>query len=979
MKLSAVALFSVSKLGFGTNMADSGFSASCKEFHIIAWKDVNANGPPAHVLYNANCQKKSCAWNINISITINYCFANDGSRLVARPGALAVSAAVVQFVEFGHGLVTNTLKFYKSTSGLHPVLVNLSTVSRDLSNLAADVEIKFASNAGASSVVFQRLHQECKKAHRDLEDILRKLRASGTTKLALAASSFLAAIQQVTVAEDVYALANRLGDIQQQIMVSLLSLLMAESQKAGIEFRRFAAKQAEMMTALGEIDQNTKRFSADIATLVHRGTNSLAPAMAAMRNEIAAYHLYFDSIGHREADIPKNHAETFEWIFRKPLQSDDGGPLWSDFAQWLEGDSQDIYWITGKPGSGKSTLVKFASNDPRFMSHLSAWAGDSQLVAVSFFSWNAGADGLQKTHAGLLRTCLFETLRQRRSLVSRLFPARLFLLRSFGWDTSLPTPSFAELRRAFRSLLGLTGRSLRLVLVVDGLDEFEDDHQRLVLLLAEANKHEAVKICVSSRPWNLFRDNYAMNPTLRLEDLTRGDIKLFIESKLESTPGYREFFQTNPTQADEIVSDILDKALGVFLWVSVISGLLEESFRDGARIQELRDILKGLPGEISELFRYIWKRTSPRFRAEASQYFQIIHICDDLGIAHSGLVLWFGDPDVPVEVDKKQVTEMYLRGAVKSIERRLVSRTGGLLELHGNSEDPLQLRVEFMHRTAAEWVDQNWDDILSATGVDFDPFLWVLKGQVLRWVTAIPSGPADTELRVYIGVLGAISRNMARRGVSDFQALVYFFDRFNIYMTTDPSVPQRSRDSSWSSRLGYGVCPLSDCRDFLDLAAQLAWAPYFEGKFQQDPKVFGELCSQGRFLEQAIHAGIRHREESDLLRLVEFLLANHFGPKNLDPMLRLARDELERWEAEEIAFEFKEYHNWSSKEEVWLRWKTALDFLRPVVPLLEKYHLGWDEGDRGVERDERLPSPTTKSPGIVKKINRWALYSFLGT
>lgn len=154
---------------------------------------------------------------------------------------------------------------------------------------------------------------------------------------------------------------------------------------------------------------------------------------------------------------------------------------------------------------------------------------------------------------------------------------------------------------------------------VDGLDEFEDDHESLVKLLADANEYEAVKIYVSSRPWNLFQDKYGANPMLRIEDLTRGDIKLFIENKLDSTPGYRDFLETNQKDAGEMISDILDKAYGVFLWVSIIFGLLEQSFRDGARMQELRDIIQGLPGEISELFGYIWKRTSPRFRTNVSK------------------------------------------------------------------------------------------------------------------------------------------------------------------------------------------------------------------------------------------------------------------------------------------------------------------------------------------------------------------------
>ena len=748
-----------------------------------------------------------------------------------------------------------------------------------------------------------------------------------------------------------------------------------------------------MVSTLSEIDQNTKSFSASIAALVHHVQHGiLPPSIAATRNEIVSYvlsdkwssgeharampfdestdheyvsriqqDLYFDSIADREAAIPQNHAQTFEWIFRQPPQSTEGQPLWSDFSQWLESDSREIYWITGKPRSGKSTLVKFASNDPRFTSRLKTWAGDSQLVAVSFFSWNAGMSGLQKTHSGLLRTCLFEALQQRQSLVSKLFPARLFLLRSFGSDFNLPVPNLGELTRAFRSLLGFTGGSLRLALVVDGLDEFEDDHESLVQLLADANKHEAVKICVSSRPWNLFRDKYGANPMLRLEDLTRGDIKLFIENKLDSTPGYRDFLETSQKEADELISDILDKAHGVFLWVSIIFGLLEQSFRDGARVQELRDIIQGLPGEVSELFRYIWKRTSPRFRADASKYFQIAHLCEQFGITPWGLMFWFGDPDIPAGLDRKQVTDQYLGGAIKFIERRLISRTGGLLELYGHhSKDPRYLRVEFMHRTAADWAVQNWDDILSATGDDFDPLFWAVKGQILRRATALDSEPRRDELLIQVSLLGAAAQDMARRGVGNIETLVYLFDRFDSYMTN-----VSLEGAAWVEKL-LDIIACSTCGhgSFLDLAAQLAWAPYIKEKFQQDQKLFRETCSSQPILERAVLSGHRGEEKSDRLGVVDFLLTNHLGPENLGEVLRRAKAELETLCDEEKREREKQTYHWASKQGAHRQRQRALDFFRAAIPLLETHQLVWDK------EAEVLPPSSAQLPGLVKRMHR---------
>lgn len=82
-----------------------------------------------------------------------------------------------------------------------------------------------------------------------------------------------------------------------------------------------------------------------------------------------------------------------------------------------------------------------------------------------------------------------------------------------------------------------SGDPFKLALIVDGLDEFDDDYGELLQLLNEANQNPGVKICVSSRPWNVFKDEYKDNPVLRLEKLTRDDITLFVRKKFSCSRG----------------------------------------------------------------------------------------------------------------------------------------------------------------------------------------------------------------------------------------------------------------------------------------------------------------------------------------------------------------------------------------------------------------------------------------------------------
>ena len=80
--------------------------------------------------------------------------------------------------------------------------------------------------------------------------------------------------------------------------------------------------------------------------------------------------LKFEDAQHRESAIPKAYEETYEWIFKEPRKSANGTPEWSSFPEWLTSSSTDVYWMTGKPGAGKSTLMKYIIGNPLTKQHL---------------------------------------------------------------------------------------------------------------------------------------------------------------------------------------------------------------------------------------------------------------------------------------------------------------------------------------------------------------------------------------------------------------------------------------------------------------------------------------------------------------------------------------------------------------------------------------------------------------------------------
>lgn len=101
--------------------------------------------------------------------------------------------------------------------------------------------------------------------------------------------------------------------------------------------------------------------------------------------------LYFEQMHTRHATIKPSYADTFAWIF-----DDDT----THFKSWLRRDS-GLFWVRGKAGSGKSTLMKFLSDHSQTPAILEQWAGAKRLVTASFYFWNAGS-AMEKSHEGLL-------------------------------------------------------------------------------------------------------------------------------------------------------------------------------------------------------------------------------------------------------------------------------------------------------------------------------------------------------------------------------------------------------------------------------------------------------------------------------------------------------------------------------------------------------------------------------------------------
>lgn len=326
--------------------------------------------------------------------------------------------------------------------------------------------------------------------------------------------------------------------------------------------------------------------------------------------------LYFPDIHARQEGVEETHEKTFEWIFDKA--GNEVQP-WHNFISWLE-DGKGTYWISGKAGAGKSTLMNFICQDPRTEAALRIWSGINEVFMPNFFFWNPGTQ-LQKSLAGLLRSLIYQIMDRFPDLMP-------VLTRSMGPAQhslqQLPTWTEHRLRETLRKLLSEGLKPYHLCIFVDGLDEFSGDYNVLLDLVRNLRQSTKVKFCLSSRPYQSFEDEFGSSAMLKLQDLTEPDIRRYVSEKLDRAPLKVSNFSHPSFDLGNTADMIVDKAKGVFLWVKLAVRDQLEGIRNGDDAEQLQERLKLLPDEIEELYSQMLQKIDKVYRKEVAQYLQLV-------------------------------------------------------------------------------------------------------------------------------------------------------------------------------------------------------------------------------------------------------------------------------------------------------------------------------------------------------------------
>ena len=407
--------------------------------------------------------------------------------------------------------------------------------------------------------------------------------------------------------------------------------------------------------------------------------------------------LRFDQIYTRQATIKTAHDKTCKWLLRK-----------SEYCDWLGfnkvSEHHGFLWIKGKPGTGKSTIMKFALKDAKKTII-------EEEIIVSFF-FNARGEDLEKSTIGMYRSLLFQLLEKVPELQNVLDSQGSPLVPGCSdhrpWNVEILKDLFQRAVEKFRQQ--------RLMCFIDALDECEEDQVRDMVDFFEHLGQLAVSarirlhVCFSSRLYPNITIKKGRQLILEHQEGHDQDIANYLYSELKAG---------NSKQVEQVRTEILEKASGIFLWVVLVVQILNKEY-DRGRMHALRKRLQELPTKLNELFKDIltrddqnmedlllciqWILYAKRPLTREELYFAILS-----GEAPEALTAWN-----PEEITKQDM------------ERFILSSSKGLAEVTKSTDQTEVTKstdqtVQFIHESVRDFLlaENGLSDLSSVFGGKF--------------------------------------------------------------------------------------------------------------------------------------------------------------------------------------------------------------------------------------------------------------------
>ncbi|KAI6832956.1 hypothetical protein KC365_g1670 [Hortaea werneckii] len=514
--------------------------------------------------------------------------------------ALGVAAASVQFLDFALQALALCRQIRDDAQGATATNKELESYSRLIKDLSKELKSGQADNACGRRI--KAVAQACIAKTEELLKLLDKVRRAGSNSRTAGAKTLFRSLKE---RREIEKLQNELKEKQALLDSALIQDIQRRvdlsTLKQDENFTSFKQSIQDLVNRLSdqntitqqnhaETRQNHAETQCKLIDLARDNQALRATTIQGFENlkisdakEQLLRSLFYPEHAARREMVKPPWSDTFDWVFDETSEST---TYWSSFPAWLKCGSS-LYWITGKPASGKSTLMAHIFHDRRTAHYLRQWSGGGTLHILSFFFWRPGS-ALQKSISGLLRSLVM----QLADVVPEVAPAILGGLHLR--PGRMPTWSERGLTDALRLALA-AAKDACLCFFMDGLDEFDGPYGELVDLILEMKDSKNVKFCVSSRREAGLANRLCQYDHLSMEDLNSDAIRTYAQDKLSLA-----------TDAEAFSGEIALRSQGVFLWaVLTTQSLLYGALDCSEDVDMLHRRLNSTPDEMAQLFSQI--------------------------------------------------------------------------------------------------------------------------------------------------------------------------------------------------------------------------------------------------------------------------------------------------------------------------------------------------------------------------------------
>lgn len=403
--------------------------------------------------------------------------------------------------------------------------------------------------------------------------------------------------------------------------------------------------------------------------------------------------LDFEAASRRWQTISNPYKNTCTWILKH-----------EDYMRWSD-RTANMLWIKGKAGSGKSTLVKFLQSR-------------STQCTFSFY-FHARGELLEHSMLGMYRSILSQILRKQTEIAYKIVGDLQHEARNgIRWDVTV-----TRLQAVLRSAIALLQEPVKCF--IDALDECDQREVQSMVDFLEDQASPNFQVCFASRHYPTITIRRSIE--LALEQQQHSDIAIFVRGRLN--------VGEDPLNLAE---KVIDKANGVFIWVVLVIGLLNDDLSSG-NIYQVDQRLQSLPQGMSELLEEIVLQGADedvhRFRLSIYWLLYrygnmtpgVFYLAMTTGLCDAGLA-----PESAYTTASKDIPDEYLK-------RFVINCSRGLAEVTESNT------VELVHETVRQFLSSHDGRWKLRAGLDLQSESRasdVMKCICLRYATSMQASAA---------------------------------------------------------------------------------------------------------------------------------------------------------------------------------------------------------------------------------------------